>query len=73
MDARIPLLRVLARRIEHLGVTHTTAIVDITPDRLTISITPFERETAATPYENRPLRSVQAPDGRWWLCIESKL
>lgn len=70
MDARIRHLRVLARRIEHLGVTHTTAIVDIAPDRLAISITPFERETASTPYENRPLRTMQTPDGRWWMLVD---
>ena len=59
----------LARRLEHCGVVYSAVIVDISPDRLSISITPFERETAATPYESRPLRTLQAPDGQWWLSF----
>lgn len=62
--------RLLARRLTHLGKEYSTVIVDISLDRRRISITPFDRETASTPYESRPLRTAHDAKGQWRLILE---
>ena len=58
-------VRMLGRRVEYLGKTYPLSIVEAEPDsdgHWDIAITPFERETAATPYHGGTVR-ISFPDG----------
>lgn len=62
--------RVLARRLMLDGVEHRLVIVELSADRTSIDINPFEGETAATVYESRPMLAEKDPHGRWRLKIK---
>lgn len=57
-------VRLLARRVEHAGRVYPLSLVEATlgADGLwRVAVTPFERETAATPYHSGTVR-VADPD-----------
>jgi len=57
-------IRMLGRRVEYLGKTYPLSLIEAAPDAngmWHVSVTPFERETAATPYHGGTVRIVN-PD-----------
>ncbi len=58
-------IRMLGRRVEYLGKIYPLSLIEAVPDAdgiWHVAITPFERETASTPYHGGTVR-VSFPNG----------